>query len=127
MLTVSNFTAQFAKAELWKTFVPVRYSIVYTCVHVKLHFILFEFNIWLSLSIFILQVGGNPVPHLEEYITVKTEIDFPAKYLDYGLYKFELNISMDGELGIYTVDSVTINIVKSPLVVDITGYYDFHQ
>lgn len=57
------------------------------------------------------------VPFSPNYILIPTEIDFPARALDYGQYSFQVNISMDGEPEIYTADSVKINIVKSPLEV----------
>ncbi|XP_022084984.1 uncharacterized protein LOC110976208 [Acanthaster planci] len=41
--------------------------------------------------------------------------------LPYGLYRFELNVSMWGERGVESIDSTTIRVVPTPLVVRIGG------
>ncbi|XP_038066995.1 uncharacterized protein LOC119737008 isoform X2 [Patiria miniata] len=41
--------------------------------------------------------------------------------LPYGLYRFELNVSMWGERGVESVDSATIRVVPTPLVSRISG------
>ncbi|XP_077979563.1 uncharacterized protein LOC144434915 [Glandiceps talaboti] len=41
--------------------------------------------------------------------------------LDYGLYRFELNVSMYGERGVEAFDSTRIRVVATPLEVSIVG------
>ncbi|XP_013395450.1 sperm receptor for egg jelly-like [Lingula anatina] len=43
------------------------------------------------------------------------------RLLPYGLYKFRLNVSMDGEIGIENVTTIMVRIVKSDLVAKIAG------
>lgn len=48
-------------------------------------------------------------------------LSIPPLTLPYGLYRFTLNVSMEGEIEIFTTDSVNIYIVQSPLVTGIVG------
>ncbi|KAJ8319269.1 hypothetical protein KUTeg_004360 [Tegillarca granosa] len=44
-----------------------------------------------------------------------------STYLEYGLYRFSLNVSMNELMGMYTIDTVYIRIIPTPLVVQISG------
>lgn len=46
----------------------------------------------------------------------KTELLVPARYLDLGTYRFELNVTMVGEEGIFSTNYTDYTIVKSPLI-----------
>lgn len=41
--------------------------------------------------------------------------------LEYGLYRFELNVSMDELMGMYSIDSVFLRIIPTPIVAGIPG------
>ncbi|XP_033117714.1 uncharacterized protein LOC117117519, partial [Anneissia japonica] len=41
--------------------------------------------------------------------------------LEYGTYRFELNVSMFGEIGLWAIDSTTLVVVPSPLKIGIDG------
>lgn len=49
------------------------------------------------------------------------QLTIPALSLDYGLYRFELNVTMFIEIGLTSTDSVRVFVVRSPLVGGITG------
>ena len=54
-------------------------------------------------------------------ITTSRELRIKYRILPYGFYRFTLNASMDGEIGIEKVDSVVIEVVKTPLKGNIVG------
>lgn len=41
--------------------------------------------------------------------------------LDYGLYRFRLNVSMNEVIGMYSIDNCFIRIIPTPITVQITG------
>ncbi|XP_013386005.1 uncharacterized protein LOC106155635 isoform X1 [Lingula anatina] len=58
-----------------------------------------------------------PLPDLTLYSSDQPlpTLTIPPNTLPYGCYKFTLNVSMDGEIGIENVTSTYVRIVKSPL------------
>ncbi|KAK3094595.1 hypothetical protein FSP39_003770 [Pinctada imbricata] len=48
-------------------------------------------------------------------------LQIEPRILDYGLYRFELNVSMHEEMGMFTLDSAYIKITSTPLQVRIAG------
>lgn len=52
----------------------------------------------------------------------RSSILIPARTLDYGLYRFRLEISMHGETGIESYSEVDIKIVATDLVVQLVTY-----
>ena len=51
----------------------------------------------------------------------RRELAIKSSVLPYGLYRFYLNVSMWGEIGVESIESVTIRVVPTPLVVVISG------
>lgn len=51
----------------------------------------------------------------------KYQIKFPARTFDYGSYRLFLNVTMIGELGIYSINSTDFNILQTPLHAEISA------
>ena len=51
----------------------------------------------------------------------RRELAIKRSVLPYGLYRFELNVSMWGEIGVESIESTKIRVVPTPLVVVISG------
>nr|XP_034310453.1 uncharacterized protein LOC105340501 isoform X2 [Crassostrea gigas] len=64
----------------------------------------------------ITDLGGADVYSIgARYLIVEPRI------LDYGLYRFELNVSMNELIGMYSIDSTQLRIVPTPLIANIAG------
>ena len=51
----------------------------------------------------------------------RRELAIKSAVLSYGLYRFELNVSMWGEIGVESLEFTYLRVVPTPLVVKITG------
>lgn len=64
----------------------------------------------------ITDLGGADVYSIgARYLIVEPRV------LDYGLYRFELNVSMNELMGMYSIDSTQLRIVATPLIANIAG------
>ncbi|XP_062611467.1 uncharacterized protein LOC134273293 [Saccostrea cucullata] len=64
----------------------------------------------------ITELGGADV-----YSIGARYLQLEPRILDYGLYRFELNVSMNELMGMFSIDSVKLRIVATPLKVSIAG------
>jgi len=63
-----------------------------------------------------------PVPiqydELGNEIQFRSSLSLPARYLDYGRHKFQLNVTMEPEPDVYTIAEVSIYITTTDLVLN---------
>lgn len=95
------------------------FDVIINCILIKVVYyfwFVFKINEKFRNEIEIIDFGGVDVYFIGvRYLIVEFWI------LDYGLYRFELNVSMNELIGMYFIDFIWLRIVLIFLIVNIVG------